>query len=344
MSTKSNLVITPVIYGAMGYGSKDSAEQIRTIQCAIDYGISSIDTAPLYGAGDSERIVGKAVRGCRDKVQLLTKCGLRWDSNHGQPLFEMNIEGIKKTIRIDCRSQSIEMEVNHCLNRLNVDYIDLWQVHHFDHMVPLEEIIQSLIRIKNTGKIREIGVSNYSLDQALHANILLDEELFSVQNEFSLLHNEQLGIANELYSNGIRFIAYSPLAQGILSGLRNEDSFPLRFGPAYRPKNIQLIQQVIRQNMLPIAEKYRINVAQLSLAWALAHPSITALVAGCSTESQCKDNAAVLDLQIDEEDLNSIYTEFLNSGYQRIAEESAISKAKNKLRELSKKTKNLFGG
>ena len=170
----SDLKISPVIFGAWAiggwmWGGQDQADSIEAIRAAIDNGVTTIDTAAIYGMGFSEQIVAKAIRGKRDKVQIATKCGMRWDppaeGEHGSdPWPQKNNEGIDVIIRKNARPASIAYECEQSLKRLNTDYIDLYQIHWPDVSTPVEDSIRAMVKLKEQGKIRAIGVSNYDVE------------------------------------------------------------------------------------------------------------------------------------------------------------------------------------
>jgi len=304
--TTIELSVTPIIHGSMGYSTTSQKQQIRTIHCGIDHGITSIDTAPLYGAGKSEETVGKAIVGRREEVQILSKCGLNWDDSQGLPLFNMTVDGKVKTVRIDCRGLSLEREIDRSLRRLGTDYIDLLQIHQFDSNTPLFETISALDKIKRSGKIREIGVCNFSLKQVLSADKYLDGGIFSVQNELNLINIANLGMAKKLKNKRIIFIAYSPLAQGLLASLNSIEKFPGRFGSAFSLDNFANIQNVLTCSLLPIAENYRVSLAQLCLSWTLNKEGVGAIITGASSEEQCLENAVSRHIKLKPSDIGKI--------------------------------------
>ncbi len=190
------------------WGGTDRADSIRAIQTAIDAGVNLIDTAPAYGLGLSEEIVGEAIRGRRDQVVLATKCGLVWHVQQGAHRFDQ--AGIP--VYSFLGAASLRHEVEQSLRRLGTDYIDLYQTHWQDRATPIEETAGTLMELKREGKIRAIGVSNASTaDMDQYRNV---GALDSDQERFSLLDRgpeaEQLPY---LRRNGIAFLAYHPCAR-----------------------------------------------------------------------------------------------------------------------------------
>ena len=170
----SDVKVSPVIFGAWAvggwmWGGTDEADSIAAIRASIDHGVTTIDTAAVYGQGYGEEVVGKAIQGRRDKVQIATKCGMRWDLEGGSdPWQTKDRHGHDVTIRRNSRPESIPIECERSLKRLGVDVIDLYQVHWPDTTTPVEDTMAALVKLKEQGKIRAIGVSNYDadLDQA----------------------------------------------------------------------------------------------------------------------------------------------------------------------------------
>src|SRR5882724_5273624 len=167
--------------GGWMWGGTDEAKAIRAIQVSLDAGITLIDTAPAYGLGLSETIVGKAVAGRRDKVVIATKCGLVWHVKRGDPFLDEKGKAIHRYLG----SESIRYEVEQSLKRLNTDYIDLYQTHWQDVTTPIEETMKTLLDLKKQGKIRAIGVSNCAVEQ-LEAYRKIGP-LDSAQEKYSML-------------------------------------------------------------------------------------------------------------------------------------------------------------
>lgn len=307
----SGIALSPVILGAMGLSDKPQAEVDRVVHCAVEHGIASIDTAPLYGAGRCEEVVGRAIADRRSRVQLLTKCGLRWDGDHGARRFEMLVEGGMRWVRTDSRPQSIVRGIEESLRRLRVEVIDLMQIHQLDVDSPVDAALSELEKARDAGKIREIGISNFPLREAQLAQRHLRGGLFSVQNEFSMVatgHDQQ--VLAWCQQQDVRFLAYSPLAHGVLTGkylqrplhLAEED-----WGGHYtHPANLRKINNVLRQVALPIAAARQATLSQVCLAWALAQPGVTHVIAGATRESQVLENAAAGTLTLSQQEVSSL--------------------------------------
>lgn len=291
----SNIQISSVIMGTWQAGKAmwsniDDTETTQAIQAAFDAGITTFDTAEVYGNGHSERIVGKALGNVRDKVVLATKVF----SNH-------------------LKYDQVIQACNRSLKNLGTDYIDLYQIHwppgSFGHaQVPLEESMQALADLKEQGKIRSIGVSNFNAKQIQSA--MQHGLVESLQPPYSLfwrsVEKETLPYCR---SNGITILAYSPMAQGLLTG---------KFGPGHTfPKgdhrssnrlfqgdNYTRAQDAITR-LQPIADQYGITLAQLALAWVMAQPN-TCAIAGARNSSQALENAAAADIRLSDDTLKAM--------------------------------------
>lgn len=300
----SGLSISPIVYGAMGFGRSEPSERVRTLHAAIDAGITSIDTAPLYGFGESERLVGQAIADRRDRVQILGKVGLRWDDDHGEVLLTTTRpDGGARVVRRDSRPVSVRRDVEQSLRRLGVDALDLCQVHHPDVQVPIADTMGELLRLRDEGKLRVIGVSNYSAEQVLEAvRALGDVPLGSVQSEYSLLRRgverELLGLVQQL---GVGMLAYSPLLHGVLAGrMAGRRRLGLhdhrRWDPVFHPTNVARVEKVRMAALEPLARRHGVSSAQVALAWLLHQPGVSGVIAGGSSPAQVRANARAAEI------------------------------------------------
>jgi len=200
------------------WGGTDVQKSVRSIHTSLDAGVNFIDTAPAYGLGLSERIVGEAVRGRRDKVILATKCGLVWHTGKGTFFVDQNGARIHRYLGAD----SIRYEVEQSLRRLETDYIDLYQTHWQDSTTPIEETMGTLLDLKKQGKIRAIGVSNCTVAQVRQYRSVGPVD--AAQEQYSMLHR---GLEREYLpycaQNHMAVLAYSPLANGLLTGKVDPD-------------------------------------------------------------------------------------------------------------------------
>jgi aryl-alcohol dehydrogenase-like predicted oxidoreductase len=260
--------------GGWMWGGTDEAKAIRAIQASLDAGVSLIDTAPAYGMGLSETIVGKAIAGRRDKVVLATKLGLVWHVQKGQHFFDEHGKPVHRYLG----PQSIRYEIEQSLKRLNTDYIDLYQTHWQDATTPIEKTMKTLLDLKQEGKIRAIGVSNCTIEQ-LGAYRKVGP-LDSTQEKYSLLDRElEKDYLPYTRRNNIAMLAYSPLANGLLTGkIGPERQFPpddLRYNnPRFSVESRREVQAFL-DRVRPIATDYQVTLAQIVIAWTLAQPGVT---------------------------------------------------------------------
>ncbi len=287
--------------GGWWWGGADDRESIAAIRTALDLGMNLIDTAPAYGLGHSEEIVGKAIQGRRDEVVLASKCGLVWHTDKGTHFFDE----LGKPVHRYLGAESIRYEVEQSLRRLQTDVIDLYQTHWQDATTSIEETMATLLDLKREGKIRAIGVSNATVahmdDYRKMGPVDSDQEKYSMfDRELDLT---QLPHCKDC---DIAVLAYSPLAQGLLTGkvgpdreipeddLRSQDP---RFSVVNRNRVLAFLEEV-----RPIADAHEITPAQLAIAWTLAQAGLTHALVGARNPEQVGENAAASDiLLLDEE-------------------------------------------
>ena len=228
----SSVSVTPIVFGAWAiggwlWGGTNDRDALEAIRASIDNGVTTIDTAAIYGFGHSEKLVGQAIRGRRDKVVIATKCGMRWDSRgRFRPLAAKGWIGKDLVIRKNSKPDSILWECEQSLTRLGIDVIDLYQIHRPDVDTPVEDSMRAMEKLRQQGKIRAIGVSNFSLDWIKRAAAVAP--LASNQPPYSIL---QRGIEKDVLpycrQNNIATICYSPLERGLLAGaVGPERKFP----------------------------------------------------------------------------------------------------------------------
>lgn len=300
--------LSQMILGAMALSGKPQREVDQVIHCAIEHGMTTIDTAPLYGTGRCEEVVGRAIADRRSRVQVLTKCGLRWDGEHGAQRFEIMVGGNLRWVRTDSRPESIVRGIEESLQRLRIDAIDVLQIHQLDVDSRVDEALFELVKARSAGKIRAIGISNFPLRETQAAHRYLRGELFSVQNEFSMVakaHDQE--ILDWCRQQGVRFLAYSPLAQGVLTGKYLETD-PHQAESAWNslythPTNLRKINGFLNEVALPIAAAHQVPVSHVCLAWVRAKPGVSHLVVGATSERQVVENAAAAALELNQAEL-----------------------------------------
>ena len=299
--------------GGWFWGGMDDEESVTAIRTAIDSGITSIDTAPVYGFGHSEEVVGRGIRGIRDRVQLLTKVGLRWDNEEGAHFFDTtDPAGRQRRIFRNLRPKSIRWEVEQSLQRLQVDYIDVVQCHWPDPSTPILDSMGALGDLVRAGKIGAIGVSNFSPEQLQEAQSGLgDIPLASTQPKYSLLHR---GIEKDVLpycrNHQVGVVVYSPMARGILTGRVTMDrEFPESDGrssdPLYHPENRKRVLDAL-DDVQEIADRHQVSLANLVVAWVVHQPGITGALVGARTAQQAMENAKAGGIRLEETDLKKL--------------------------------------
>jgi len=298
------------VTGGWMWGGADEADSIRAIHAALDAGITLIDTAPIYGFGRSEEIVGKAIRDRRDRVILASKCGLTWEQERGEFFFASDEKhpsspGTRRVYR--CLAPDlIRGDVEASLERLGTDHIDLLQTHWQDPTTPIAETMDTLLALKREGKIRAIGCSNATpaeMDAYRAVGPLeVDQELYSMLDR----QHEQQNLPY-CQSHDVAFLAYSPLGQGLLTGkIGPERTFlegdQRRFKPRFKPENRERIQGLLAA-FAPIAHGHGLTLGQLAIAWTLAQPGCTHALVGARDASQAQENARAGDVNLSPDDL-----------------------------------------
>ncbi len=312
---------TRVIFGSMAIGSArtDPRRRIKTIRAAVDAGITSIDTAPMYDLGACERSVGEAIRGVRDQVQILSKVGLRWDDPHGEIQFTgVDSNGSCVAVRKNSRPESVRYEVERSLHRLGVDTLDVVHVHTRDPLVPIADTMGALKCLLRQGKLRAIGLStNFDQLDVLEAQRALgDVPLASLQLNYSLLHRDlEADLLPLARDQRIGVLARSPLAMGLLTGRvgpsRNFGAGDVRAATAdFHRDNIGRVTKALLRGVAPVADRHGVNFAMVSLAWVLSRPGVSSVVVGASWPEQARANAAAASLELDAEDHTQIQRAF----------------------------------
>ncbi len=311
----SNVKVTPIAFGAWAiggwmWGGAERNDAIKAIKKSVEVGITTIDTAPVYGFGQSEEITGKAIKGMRDKVQILTKFGLRWNDTKGK-YFMATKDNQGKPVDLYGYSakESVMKECEDSLRRLGTDYIDLLQIHWPDPTTPVEETMDALNILIDQGKILAAGVSNYDVQ-------LLDDarkvcNVASNQVPYSMLkRNIEEDIVPYCIKNEVGILAYSPLQRGLLTGKFNpEHKFKdgdARGGlPEFKRENIIRVNEFL-DKLMPLAESKSATLSQLVLRWTVQQPGITCVLAGARDPEQVVDNAGATRFSLTEEETGFI--------------------------------------
>lgn len=287
MAVMSSVALGTWAMGGNHWGSCDDTEALRAIHAAIDRGITTIDTAPVYGDGHAEELVGQAVGDRRDRVFLATKCGLDIYFNK----YERNLS-----------PQYIEYDLIHSLKRLQTDYVDLYQCHWPDPRTPIEETMAALLRFQKEGKIRFIGVSNFS-DREL-AEAMLYAPVYSLQSHYSLLERTVEGnVLPMCRDRGIAFLSYGSLGAGMLTGKFKEcPRFPLGDARSFfyrfcRPRSWPRVRRIV-DALEEIASSRNTTPGAIALSWLLAQPGVTCVIVGARSAKQVSDNITPLPIPL----------------------------------------------
>lgn len=281
----ADMQITPVGVGTAPIGSgrdwpvwwgpQDETESIRTIHTALDVGVNWVDTAPFYGWGRAEEIVGRALRG-RDDVLVFTKCGTLPDPERGD--------------RMDLSPGAIRADVEASLRRLGRDRVDLLQLHDVDRETPIEDSWGELQRLIEEGKVRGGGISNHPAADVERA--LVVGPVAALQYQYSLLHRDPEA---DILRLGIGVLAWSPLASGFLAeGFDLEELVPDDFRRDHPFARLDL--GPLRAELAAIGARHGRSAAQVALAWALRHPGIAGAIVGVRTPEEARELPGVLDL------------------------------------------------
>ncbi|MDR3715034.1 MAG: aldo/keto reductase [Puia sp.] len=309
----TDLKISAITFGAWAiggwmWGGSERRDAIDAIQASYDQGVTSIDTAPIYGQGLSEEIVGEAIQNVsRDKVQLLTKFGMRWEGTKGALAFK-SVDNSGKPIDVYkyAGKESVIRECEDSLRRLRTDYIDLYQIHWPDATTPVAETMEALAQLLKQGKIRAAGVSNYS--SALMAEAEKTLSLASNQVPYSMVERTiEEDLVPYCVRNNKAIIAYSPLQRGLLTGKIRPDHF---FAPGdhrpgtrhFKPENIRRIGDFL-DKLRPLARSKDALLSQLVIRWTLARPGITIALVGARDKEQAIQNAKAANMRLSKEEI-----------------------------------------
>lgn len=312
----TELELSAITYGAFAiggtmWGGNEKQDSIDAIHASLDNGITTLDTAPFYGFGLSEELIGEAIKGKdRSKIQILDKFGLVWDgSNQGKGEFFFDAGTAEKSIPVYkyAAKANIIKELEESLKRLGTDYIDLLQLHWPDATTPVDETMEALEILIQQGKIRAAGLSNADLSLLKEAGKTIRPA--SNQVSYSMLNRS---IEEELVpytqANQIGIIAYSPLERGLLTGkyfkdaeLKSDDHRNGYFGQFSTEKVKAFLQEIE-----PLAQSKNASVAQLVLRWTTLQPGITIVLAGARSSQQALENAKAMEITLSDDELKHI--------------------------------------
>ena len=282
---------------AFSWGPQDDNDSIAAIRAGLDAGLNWIDTAAVYGLGHSEEVVGRAVAGISPKPYIFTKCERNWDADGN----------IVKSLKRD----DIVAECENSLRRLNVDAIDLYQIHWPEPDEDVEEGWEALVRLKEQGKVRNIGVSNFNVPQLERISKI--QKPTSLQPPYSLVSPEaEESLLPYCGANNIGVIVYSPMRNGLLSGTMTkervanlpEEDIRRRMPPFQEPnltKNLALVEK-----LRAIGNRHGRTPGEVAIAWTLRRPEVTAAIVGLRNAGQLAGVIGAAEFRLTEEELASL--------------------------------------
>jgi len=298
------------VMGGQMWADPDDDESVAAIQAALDAGVNFIDTAPAYGFGRSERVVGRGVKGRRDGLVIATKCGMNWDEATGK-------------IWKDSSRDRIAQEVDDALERMGLDVIDLMQVHWPDPERSITEPMEALAEAQRQGKIRHIGVSNFSVEQMDEAR--KTAKVVSLQPPYSAFKREiEADLIPYCIENQMAVLPYSPLERGVLTGKFHLDGVEppddlRRKHPSMSPEQFEPTKACLA-TLRDIAGRLGTTLSALMIAWTIRQPGITSVLVGARRPSQVTENVAGTELDLTDAEMDQI-----NAGLKRRQEALAAT-------------------
>jgi len=302
----SDLAITPLGVGAwamggngwqFGWGPQDDSESIAAIQAALDRGINWIDTAAIYGLGHSEEVVARALEGRSPKPYVFTKCGIVWNEKREA----------SRTINPD----SIRREVEASLQRLKTDVIDLYQIHWPDPDREIEAAWTMMAGLKEEGKVRYIGVSNFNAAQMQRAQAIAP--ITSLQPPYSIISPEiEQSILPYAQANDIGVIAYSPMKSGLLTGAMTRERIAALPDDDFRKRSPNFNEPLLTRNLKiadklsEIGKRHGRTTGEVAIAWTLRHPAVTAAIVGVRSATQVDGVIGAAEFRLTSEEIAEI--------------------------------------
>lgn len=302
----SDLRITPIGFGSwaiggggweFAWGAQDDQQSSAAIQRALDLGINWVDTAAVYGLGHSEEIVAWALKGRSNQPYVFTKCSMVWDE--------------QGTISHSLKADSLRREVENSLRRLQVDTIDLYQIHWPDPDPDIEEGWAALAKLKDEGKVRYIGVSNFNVEQMRRAQRIAP--ITSLQPPYSLLDREiEPEILPFCQRNNIGVIVYSPMSSGLLTGKMTRERIQNMPADDWRKRNAKYQEPRLTLNLKladllgQIGARHGVSAAVVAIAWTLRHPAVTGAIVGSRRPDQVEGTVAAATFRLSQPELDEI--------------------------------------
>jgi aryl-alcohol dehydrogenase-like predicted oxidoreductase len=303
---ESDLRITPIGIGAwaigggqweFAWGPQDDEDSIAAIHAGLDLGINWIDTAAVYGLGHSETVVGRAIRGLRNRPYIFTKCSLVWDKS--------------RNISHNLQAASIERECEASLKRLRIDAIDLYQIHwptwngapEAASPGSIEEAVGALAKLKYQGKVRYVGVSNFNVQKLWRAQCVAS--IASIQPSYSLMTPDaECAILPYALSQRIGSIVYSPMGSGLLTGALTRERIAALPEDDWRKRNPNFLEPLLSRNLRvverlrSVGERHHASPGEVAIAWCLKNPAVTGAIVGVRSARQVQGIAGAADLEL----------------------------------------------
>lgn len=295
------------------WGGTERKDAVEAIRKSYDEGVTSIDTAPIYGMGDSEEIVAEAIAPfSRDKVQIITKFGMRWDLAKGDlAMKSKNNQGQDIDIYKYAGRESIIKECEDSLRRLKTDYIDLYQIHWPESTTPIQETFETVAELIKQGKVRHAGVCNYSAAQVQEADKYVN--ILSDQVPYSMVKRDiEKELVPYVLDAGKSILAYSPLERGLLSG-KMQPGHKFEEGDHrasvyfYKDENLKRTNAFL-DKLRPMAAEKGATLSQLVLRWTVEQPGITIALAGARNAEQSVQNAKAINVKLNTDEIAFINT------------------------------------
>ncbi|HEY6974863.1 MAG TPA: aldo/keto reductase [Chitinophagaceae bacterium] len=315
----SDLELSVITFGAWAaggwmWGGTERKDAVEAIRVSYKLGVTSIDTAPAYGQGNSEEIVGEAIKDLpRDKVQVLTKFGLRWDLAKGEFYFKSkDNSGTNIDMYKYAGKESIIEECEKSLRRLGTDYIDLYQIHWPDNTTPISETMEAVAQLIKQGKVRYAGVCNYNVAQLQEAQKHV--HLVSNQVPYSMVKRDiETDTIPYCIQNNLSILAYSPLQRGLLTG-KMQPGHQFAEGDHrvnlfyFKDENIARTNAFL-ERIKPIAQQKNVSLSQLVLRWTIEQAGITIALAGARNAAQATENTKAMNVKLSKEEIDFINSE-----------------------------------
>jgi methylglyoxal reductase len=328
------------IGGSSWWDELDDKKSIRTIRAALDLGVNFIDTAPVYGFGHSERLVGRVIKDCRDKVIVVTKVGEEY-SGYNEGRFHYSHDG--KNVYTCLTKKAIFRQIEDSLRNLDTDYIDIYSPHYYfddTSIGSIDEAMDALLTLKKQGKIRYVSVSNMTYENLKNFNESNELGVCGMQLFCNVLDHDIVSssIGKYLVENGISAFSINSMAKGLLTGAFPDD-YQVKAGsersesPWFLDGRIAKVNEMLR-SWEPLCKKYSASTSVIAIAWALAQSGFTHILAGAVDPEQVKANVDASDIELEPEEIA-----FLTDAAEKLKAETIDGERENARRMLEKLAK-----